>query len=608
MSIKTRLAVAIAAAIPTLSNSAFASTSVDEVIVVTPNRMPLSIEQSLSVVHLIERDQIEQMNPKSVVDLLETLPGVSVTRNGGPAQSASVSIRGSSSDHVLLLIDGVRTGSATLGSASFSALSPEMIERIEVVNGPRAALWGSDAIGGVIQIFTRRLTSGQGVVTGEIGSDSYARGSGALGLAHGAGQSSVSLSWEQSDGFDVRRDGEADDDGYERLGVGLVGEQPLSAQWRAFWVGQLSQGDYDYDNSAPYANRADYSNHLWQLGLDYQGSEQYSELKFGQMRDSNRNFRDGVAGKSLYETRRDQVSWQHGFQTGNLDVTGGLDYTKESVAGSYEQDERDIWAAYLAGRYEHERWTAEAALRFDEVESLDNETSYQLSTAYNFTSSWQLALGYATGFKVPTFNDLYWPNLGNPALQAETSENWELTLSYQGDNLSAYISGFDNEVDNLIDWAKTGEKDEFGWDIYKPSNVHRADLQGVELGAEIGFWGLEHQLAYTYLNAEDHQGNELEGRSEHQLDYGVSYRVDQLDLRMDYRYQGKRSEGDTNFDGQTDYLAPYHNLDLSVGYQLHTHWQLRLKLNNLLDEELISNGNYLGPDTQWFVSLSYRNF
>ncbi|WP_282109566.1 TonB-dependent receptor domain-containing protein [Shewanella algicola] len=598
MQLKTRLSIV---ALMCAASFQVASQEMDDVMVVTADRFDSSPEQRLTLVNTIERAEISQIDPKSVVDLLEQLPGVSVTRTGGAGQTASVSIRGANSDHVLVLVDGARISSATLGSASFNGLSPEQIERIEVVKGPRASVWGSDAIGGVIQIFTRKYAQGEGFIGAQFGSNNYSRFSAGTGISHGDGLTSLTVSNEQSDGFDAKRDDETDDDGYDRLSVGINGLQNITDQWSINWNGQYSTGNYEYDSWG--GNEADYDNYYLNASAQYQSDSWGTQFFLGQSQDSNENFRDGVDGKSLYETTRDQISWINQFTVNDvLTLNAGADYISEEVEGYYAQNERDISAVFALARVDLGQWLLEGVIRYDDVENIDSETSYNLSAAYRFNDKWRMSVGYGTGFKAPTFNDLYWPDSGNPDLTSETSTNLDVTLSYTSDHYNAYVSVFDTQVDDLINWVNTGVKDEYDWDIYRPENVDEASIQGAEFGVNFDVNGLEHTLSYTYLDTENELTHaELEGRSEHEADFSLAYPISDWDLRLDYHYQGKRKDG-------AQYNDAYHKVDASVGYTLAQHWQFRLKANNLFDEEIISNSSYYGPGAEWYLSVSYNKF
>lgn len=597
-------------ALPTMAEESSQSITVDETITVTGTRFDRSTEQQLTVINTIEREEIERLNPKSITDVLETLPGVSVTRNGGAAQSSSVSIRGTGSRHVLVIVDGVKIGSATLGTASLSTISPENVERIEVLKGPRASVWGSDAIGGVIQIFTRQLKSGEWYVGAEYGSNDYVRGSAGVGVEHGEGSSTLAINHERSDGFDVYNGVEAenDADGYDRTSLSLKGSQLLNAQWQALWNGVYDKGNTQYDDKYGYGgdDEFDFANYLWTLGTEYTAEQFNSKLTLSQSRDYNENFRgDNKASKvNEFETKRKQVNWSNQYLVGDgLNLSGGIDWSNEAVLGDYAQTDRDLIGIYLLAEKQWNKLLAEVAVRYDDVENVDSETTYNLGLAYQFNEQWRLSATAGTAFKVPTFNDLYWPGAESPNLLSETSESYDITLNYQRNDVQAYISVFKNDVDNLIAWKPSDDIDANGNAIWKPDNVNNAEILGAEFFTKFALFGLEHQLAYTYLDTEDKATEKaLTSRSKNEFNYTLSYQWQDFDLLANYHYQGKRY---ADFD---QYLDAYHQLDLSIGYEVADNWQLRLKANNVFDEDIISVTDYNSPGRELFFSVSYSAF
>ncbi|GLP97608.1 TonB-dependent receptor domain-containing protein [Paraferrimonas sedimenticola] len=600
------LALTSTATVAQTGSNALAQTAkgeVDEILVVTGDRFGSAPEQQLQITNLIEREEIERLNPESVVDILETLPAVSVIRNGNAANAATVSIRGANSNHTLVLVDGMRVSSATLGLANFGALMPEQIERVEVVKGPRAALWGSDAIGGVIQIFTRKLNQGEGYAVLEGGSSNYGRGSAGVGFSHGQGHTGVSVSLDRSDGFDVRQDDETDKDGYKRASVGASGEQTLNDAFSLNWVGQYNRGSFEFDNAAPYANETDYDTYFWNLGGQYQGDIWQSRLNLGQARDKNQNFRRELqTRKQLFQTDRDQLSWVNQIQASDtVTLIGGADYQRESVKGDYAVNQRDTLGVYGLARGQRDALMLEGVVRHDQVEKIDNETTYNLSASYQLSDAWRVVATHGTGFKAPSFNDLYYPFSGNPNLKSERSKSTDLSLHWQSGDWTAYVSGYNNQVDDLIQWAPTGEKDANGWDIWAPDNIAKATLKGVESRLSWQYGNLSQQLGYHYLDAKDGNGQLLTGRSRHEVDYRIGYRWADFDAQADYHYQGKRWGG-----AYRGFLPSYHLLGLSAGYAFADNWQVRLKLTNLLNEKIVSAAGYNSPGQQWFMTFSYR--
>ncbi|MBR9727953.1 TonB-dependent receptor domain-containing protein [Shewanella intestini] len=597
MSLKLRLSALTIAILHTCSANAATPTTMEN-ITVTGDRFDTTPDQQLTVINTIEREEIDRLSPKSVTELLGNLPGLSVTSNGGAGQSASVSIRGTNSKHTLVLIDGVRMASATTGEVSFGAISPEMIERIEVVKGPRAAIWGSDAIGGVIQIFTRQLKSGEWFASTEYGSSDYARGTAGVGISHGDGSTSLTINKEKSDGIDVKDDAEEDKDGYHRFSLGVNGHQQLNHAWSLQWNGKLESGHYEYDSTRD--NEADYDNYFANVSSQYQGDKYTTKVLLGSAQDKNEHFRTDVddAKRSLFQTNRTQVNWSNRYlATDNITFIGGVDWANESIKGDYAVDSRDTTGAYALARVNLGPVLLEGAVRYDDVENIDSETSYSTSAAYVFNDQWRLTGSYGTAFKAPSFNDLYYPSSGNPDLISETSKNLDVTLNYSGDDVQGYISAFKNDVDNLIAWAPDAQGN------WKPANVDKAEIQGIELSLSYDTWGIAHQLGYTYLDAVDASDDQqLKGRSENEFDYQLGYTWSKVDLQLNYHYQGKRSNGNDTF------LDAYSKFDVSLGYKFADSWQLRLKGNNLTDQDLVSVNGYNAPGRQVFLSIGYQAF
>ena len=228
---KTPIQLAIAGVIfsSLTSSVAYANATVEdselETITVTANRFATSVDDSLATQVVITRADIERIQPKSVLDMLSTVSGLDISTNGGRGQTSSVYMRGANAGHTLVLLNGVRISSASLVSTNIQNIAPELVERIEIVKGPRAALWGSDAIGGVIQIFTRKLESGEHFVSANFGSEGYQMVNAGVGIKHGDGFTSISLNHEESDGFDVKDDTETDDDGYSYNSLAINGQQ-----------------------------------------------------------------------------------------------------------------------------------------------------------------------------------------------------------------------------------------------------------------------------------------------------------------------------------------------------------------------------------------------
>jgi vitamin B12 transporter len=391
-----------------------------EVLTVTATRTHLNIDDALTSQVVITRADIELANPISLLDLLSTVPSIDIATNGGRGQNASIFMRGTNSDHTLVLIDGVRVSSATSGGTSLNTISPEMIERIEIVQGPRAALWGSDAIGGVIQIFTRQLSAGELFAGASFGTDNYKKYKAGAGISHGDGQTTITISKEESDGYDVQEGVETDDDGYDFTSVAIRGQQKITEDFSLEWLLSSDSGDNEYDG---YFNGSDFKNHAWLVRANYatsiKGVDNNTVFSVGQSRDSIDSLSDGLS-QGVFETRRNQYSIVNNSQfSDDLQVNIGVDYYQDDVSKSsivFDKEKRDTTGVFAHSLYTENAWTFEATLRHDSVEDVNSENTYNFGVGHKVDEDTRVVLNYGTGFKVPTYNDLYYPGFGTQTL------------------------------------------------------------------------------------------------------------------------------------------------------------------------------------------------
>lgn len=616
---KTIIAASVLTALttPVLANDTTQAADADEYISVTANRFATKAEDVLASEVIITREQIELIQAKSVLDVLATVSGVDISKNGDRGQNSSVYVRGNDSAHTLILVNGVRVGSATLGTANLNEIAPELIERIEIVKGPRAALWGSDAIGGVIQIFTRKLEGGEHFASATFGSESYQKFSAGVGIKHGNGFTSISVNHEESDGFDVRDDSETDEDGYSYDSLAVNGEQQLTDSFSVNWLAQVDTGDTEYDSSFG-ANETEVNNHVWHLGAKIESKlgnyDNVSEFSVGQSRTSNIGFGNGTAKEdgSVFDTRRDQLSWVNSTVfSSDWQASFGVDYIDEQLKGTsdYDQKQRDIYGIFGHTMYSNDKFTYELALRYDDVHDVDSETSYNASIAYQLTDDTRVVVSTGTGFKAPTFNDLYYPlqwgYIGNPDLMSETSENYELTLTSQFDELRVDFNLYQTDVENLIDWS--------GQDAdgnVTPVNVDNVDINGAELGLNYRGFGGVHQFNASYIKAED-QGAEpgevaqLIRRAKEFYSYQFNAEVANADVYLEWQYKGKRYDSVWGV-GKVE-LDSYQLVNLGVSYPVTKAIKLEAKVNNAFDEEYETANTYFSQGRVVYFGISYQN-
>jgi vitamin B12 transporter len=608
---KTFLALAITSTFTSgvvLANTSQENVDETETMVITANRTPQNQADILSSVQVITRADIELSSSNSIAELLNEVNGIQLSQSGGAGQSTSVFSRGTNSGHTLVVIDGQRISSATLGQVSFEKLSVEQIERIEVIKGPRAALWGSDAIGGVIQIFTRQLDAGEIAIDAGLGNNKQQQLSFSGAIDHGEGATTLTASTKSSDGYDVYDLAEDDDDGYSRQNISIIGQQQLNQQWQLNWLAKYDQGESDYDNRFGGANETSFDDFQWQLSANQSNGNFYQQFFVGQQQNKNTSFGNGISEKdgSTFETERLQGTWLGNYQvTEQISTSVGVDLVNEKIDTdtAYDNNERDIYSAFTRVAYDNKQFILDGALRYDDIEGVDSEVTYNLSAGLRFAESSIVSLNVGSGFKAPSFNDLYYPNdgwsYGNPDLQAETSDSIELLLKTNVIGIETELSVYNTKIDNLIEW----EPDENF--AYHPVNVSKVNINGVELTLSADLLGLNHQVQLNYLDATDDVTDEpLIRRAKQSGRYQISQSWDKLSFSASVNYQGEREDSEWP---STITLPSHTVVNASALYQVADAWTLGLKVNNLFDKDYVTNNHYVGQPAQYLFTVSYRN-
>lgn len=581
-----------------------------ERISVTANRSAMLPSLSNQVV--IEQQDIIDLQPNSLTELLQMVAGIDMSQQGGKGQSTSLFVRGTDNSHLLIIVDGVRLGSATLGSADIQQLSPEQIERIEIIKGPRAAVWGSDAIGGVIQVFTKDNSSSNAkLVAGSRGFRQVALNT---GLNYQSGQVAISLNSEQSDGFDVLQGAEPDNDGYQQTNINIRGEHTFNEQWHAQYLINSVQTESEYDNAWAGNNEVKSDNFAWKASAIRQVNQgSLTQVSVGQNQDKSTNFGKHLPSSSetQFTTLRDQLSLVH-FEKVNstVGIQTGVDWHQEKVSGTteYDVDSRVLYGVYGQTYIELNQHTFEAALRYDNVENIDSEVTYNLGWGLDGGTFGRYTLTLGTGFKAPTFNDLYYPtsaySAGNPDLKSERSLSIELNWSQSWGNHFVSVSAFDSEIEQLIEW-KSDENF-----VYKPVNVDSADISGVEVNYRVNLFDADHQFSWANIDAVDASSDlALIRRAKRQFNYSVSKQFAAWNVVAQYQYRGKRADeyyDSEIFDTRRTVLDAYGIINLNVSYRVTERLTLDVKANNLLDESYVTAYGYNTEGQTIYVGARYQ--
>lgn len=605
------VAIAVAAAFPLHLPSAFAQEKVADTVVVTATRQAQRENEVLASVEVIEREQIERAGQSTIIELLATQPGVQVSSNGGAGSSSSVFIRGTSSRHALLLIDGMRVGSATSGQPMLEAIPLGTIDRIEILRGPASALYGSDAVGGVIQVFTRRGREGfhPELFVG-YGSHDTVRASASLAGGKDRLRYSIGVGHDETDGFNAKRDParwvsawtgassfNADDDGFRNQYLTASAALGFRAADEVGVNTYYSDGRNWYDTNDFYDSRLDKKLSSASIYMRNElGDGWTSTLRLGQSQDETTDQAD-FAPASRFETTQQQFVWQNDVRLGDGMLLAAYEYTREEVEGTadYDKDERDVNAVLLGWSGRFGAHSLQLNARHDDNSQFGDKTTGLVGYGYQLSPEWSVRGSIGSAFKAPSFNDLYWPGSGNPNLEPEVALNRELSFGWDNGLHKVDVTYFDNKVKRLIDWAPT----DTGW--WAPSNVGLARLEGVELAYAVGFGGYDLKAGVDYLEAEDGDGNRLPRRAKVSGFARLDKRAGAWNWGLEWNGANHRYEDEAN----TDRLAGYGLLNAYAHYEVAPDWRLEMRANNLLDKDYQIARGYNTDGTNVFVGVRW---
>ncbi|MGN6654767.1 MAG: TonB-dependent receptor domain-containing protein [Rhodanobacter sp.] len=588
------------------------ATELDPVIV-TATRTPVDIGDALSSVSVISRADIERLQPVSIADLLTGLPGVSFANAGGYGQQTSLFLRGANSTHTLLLVDGVRVASVSAGLAAFEQIPVEQIERIEIVRGPRSSLYGADAIGGVIQIFTRRGTPGGGTEPSlalTAGTDKLLRGQ--LGLSGGGehGWYNLGAGSQDTGGINTCRVGaaaafagcftdEPDRDPSRNKNLSASGgyRWDNGAELTGTWLRSLGEAHFD----GSYQNR-------WRTVQQVAGSTfglrplqaWKSTLSVGQNLDRYDNYENATFVGYIY-SRRNQASWQNDIDlAADQLLTLGIDWQGEQIDSDtgFLATRRHDTGAYAQYQASFGREEFAFSARRDHNSQYGNHDTGALAWGHHFDGGLKLTASYGGAFHAPTFNDLYYPyGSGNPDLKPETSRSAELGLSQQRDGWNWALNAYETRIDQLIALDSR----------YFPRNISKARIRGVEgqFGARLGDWQLQSYLTWLQPRNDDggpDDGNVLPRRAGRTARIDLDRRYGAFGVGATFNAAGHRYDDAAN----AHRLGGYATTDLRASWQLDRAWQLEARLANAFDRHYETIWYFNQPGRELLLTLRYR--
>lgn len=560
-------------------------------IVVTATIGPRTVGESLSSVTVIDEEDLDQLDPRSTNDLLRGQPGIDIVSNGSFGKNTSVFTRGTGSESTLFLVDGVRLRSATSGSAPWQYFPIELVERVEIVRGPRSSLYGADAVGGVVQAFTLDPRQGRkGWVEAGAGNfDSQKVSAGASATA-GATRFSLSGLHTETDGTNIAEDGE--DKGFRNsAGVGrVVHELPNGGE--ASVVLMQSEGNTEFDGG-----NTDFMIRTLGLGLDTPISDYWrTEIQLSEARDEQDNFRS--AGDSFFYTRTRTARWANTFTAGVHELALGAELQSDEVAAStdFDEDSRNNAAVFSQLRLNFGPSDVQLSLRADDNEAFGQEETGGISLGHAFDQSHRVRLSYATSFRAPTFNDLYYPletfsfggsYAGNPNLSPEEGESVELGFRGQYGDWFWDAAIYQLDVEDLISLESDASFN------LRPVNINEARIRGIELAS--GYEGFGWSLAgkITLLDPRDKEtDNRLRRRTHQSARLDVDRQLGAWTLGGSVVAQGYRYD-----DADNDNRLPgFATLALRAGWEFAQDWTARLTLENVTDRRYATAERFDGTD------------
>jgi vitamin B12 transporter len=592
---------------------------IDEM-VVTATKVETPAKEVGSSITLVTRQEIEAQQKTSVLDILRTVPSLDVIQNGGAGKTAAIFIRGAKSEHTLVLIDGVEMNDPISAGRSFNFanLTVDNIERIEVLRGPQSTLYGSDAMGGVINIITR---TGKGKANGSLsvegGSFNSFKEAGNVNGGTKFVNYSLGFSRQDTDGISAVK---AKNDSFEKDGYGnssFSGKLGITpAQNLDFAViYSRSQAKTDLDNTGdddPNYTASSTSNFLrTQAKISLFNNVWDQRIGFS-LTDIDRNDRNDTdtnhpqdSSLSTFNGRTVKFDWQNIFNIHKTNIlTAGLETEEEQGKSNYESD--SAYGPYASafieksarttGFYMQDQiklwnaWFTTAGFRTDDHSKFGTKSTYRIASAFVIDKTGtKFKTSYGTGFKAPSLYQLY-SSYGDETLKPEESTGWDAGIeqSFVNEKLTADFTYFNNDFDNLVDYNSA---------TFRYSNIAKARTRGVEVSASVhATESLVFRGSYTYTKTEDKAtGLELLRRAKNKFGLDTNYRFGENgDINFNLAYVGNRADIDYSSYPAARVKMPQHVVaNLAASYNLTKYFQIFGRIDNLFNadyEEIIGYG------------------
>ena len=608
---------------------------------VTATRTPILKNNVIADVTTISSEDIERAGSSSLPELLQRQPGIEISNLGGAGKVSTLSIRGSSSTHSIVLIDGMRVGAATSGFSAIEHIPLSQIEKIEILRGPASSLYGQDAIGGVIQIFTKKGVDGFKPYVG-IGYGSYNTSNFQSGIRGGNNQTTYAINFSamNTDGFSafipnpnntsgaVTNAANLDKDGYKNYSLSSSLNHKINQDYEIDFQYFLSKGKNKFDQRfADFSPFVDFKNEARQesYGLNLKGqinNAWQSSIKVGQSTDKyldkqKFNPNKGAFGEQdstlvdLYKTTQNQFAWQNNINLSRGSLTLLYDFLEQKIKTTdlYEKTQRTNHGVMVGYSLTEDKHNFQTNFRKDFNSAYDDAVTGNIGYAYSINSNWTVSSSYGTAFVSPSFNFLYSladsTALGNPNLKPEKSKNIEGSIRYKDDSGSMSLTMFQNKIDDFIIYSNPlfieGLRN-------TTQNLNKAEIQGLTISGDQFFGHFQIKGSATGQSAKNEDTDKyLPRRASLIGNINLNYYIGNCNIGVEETFSGKRFDDKENIVN----LSGYTLTNIVTDYKINDKLKLNLRLNNVFDKDysLAAEGRsgfrYQTPGRSLFANLRY---
>jgi vitamin B12 transporter len=559
-------------------------------IVVTATRSNMAIEDATLPVTIIGRDQIEQSLARDISQLLRFEAGLDIGRNGGPGQTTSLFLRGTESNHTLVLVDGVRINPGTIGGAALQNINPDIIERIEIVKGSRSALYGTDAIGGVINIITRKAKSSYIESGYGYGMYDTKKRSIDLGFNSGSTELGLSVNSNKTDGYKIRTDSDIKR-GYENLTTN-------------FHIGQIFQNSDITLRHWRTSGKVEYLDFfLTAIDQDFINDSSAIEI--------NNNFKNNIQSRviisrvqdditqnqstSYVYSKRNILDGQISMLTGSHNITGGLYLSDEEASsfafGSGFNKDTQSNAIFIQDHISEGNHRVFIAARLSDHETFGKETTWNAEYGMSISDQWSINASAGHAFRAPDATDRYGYG-GNINLKPEVSDDIQLNVAFRPDDNTTYrLELFDTKIENLIEY-------DFAKD--QMLNIGQASMRGLQMSYHLINENYSIRADYINQKAEnDINKTLLLRRPKQSFTLNISKKLKNFDFGLSLLASGERKDFGVTLPG-------YAIVNLTGQFKLNDTWTINTQIENILDKHYETAAKYRMQGRSVFFDLTRR--